>query len=333
MGDAQCTTAASKTSGTINIRFLVDDTNVAFDGETAISETPTYSSHNQTNFIIHPAFTFGSGTNLTGIWVSKFHASTPITHACYTTENATNCNVSTITPNFVPNVKSWRYAQISNIFTATRNMETNNRYGWGTTGSGIDTHLMKNIEWGATLYLAQSAYGKNAAIWNNPSSTYVAGCAGGTISTSAIEGCPYQFYTSNGQQASTTGNIYGIYDMLSNDGEFVAGCINNTYADDYGASLYNADNKYKDLYNPGLNSDETYINIESKKGDAVYETGNGSYYGEIWYGGDSSFLPDDAFPWFLRGHNNNTPFIFSGISGEVEAYRSFHTVLLVGTGL
>jgi hypothetical protein len=38
----------------------------------------------------------------------------------------------------------------------------------GTIGSGIDTHMMKNTEWGAVAYLFKSLYGKSAEIWINP---------------------------------------------------------------------------------------------------------------------------------------------------------------------
>ncbi|MGI6325263.1 MAG: hypothetical protein ACOXZS_04925 [Bacilli bacterium] len=39
---------------------------------------------------------------------------------------------------------------MKNAFEATRNMETNSVYGWGTSGKDIDTHLMKNSELGAS---------------------------------------------------------------------------------------------------------------------------------------------------------------------------------------
>ncbi|MNI94731.1 hypothetical protein D3C73_1528750 [compost metagenome] len=92
-------------------------------------------------------------------------------------------------------------------------METNSRYGWGTTGLGIDTHMMKNIEWGSVAYLSHSIYGKNGQVWVNPSSTYITGQAGesadalSTATTYSYDNLTY------GVNASTTGNIYGVYDM------------------------------------------------------------------------------------------------------------------------
>lgn len=57
------------------------------------------------------------------------------------------------------------------MFIASRNMETNSRYGWGTSGNGIDTHLMK-CRMGAISYLLNSKYGKNTDITINDNSEY-----------------------------------------------------------------------------------------------------------------------------------------------------------------
>jgi hypothetical protein len=52
-------------TGTVNIKFLKDDTTVATDDST-VATSPTYSGSTQTNYIVHPAFTFGgSDFNLT----------------------------------------------------------------------------------------------------------------------------------------------------------------------------------------------------------------------------------------------------------------------------
>jgi prepilin-type N-terminal cleavage/methylation domain-containing protein len=78
------------TEGTINIKFIKETTNVASDGS-AVATSPTYDGNSQTNYITHPAFTFGT-TEVTGIWVAKFKASVSSTSdPCYTTSNPTNC--------------------------------------------------------------------------------------------------------------------------------------------------------------------------------------------------------------------------------------------------
>ncbi|HHT37818.1 MAG TPA: hypothetical protein GXZ95_00180, partial [Mollicutes bacterium] len=63
-------------------------------------------------------------------------------------------------------------------------METNSIFGWGTSGAGIDTHMMKNGEWGAVAYLSKSQYGNPNEIWNISNKTYKTGCAGSSVNAS-----------------------------------------------------------------------------------------------------------------------------------------------------
>ena len=60
-------------------------------------------------------------------------------------------NVTTKTIKISPNADSWRYINTGNSFLNCLNMKNNNIYG---LSSNADTHLMKNIEWGAVAYLA-----------------------------------------------------------------------------------------------------------------------------------------------------------------------------------
>jgi prepilin-type N-terminal cleavage/methylation domain-containing protein len=203
----------TSTEGTINVKFLKEATNVASDNSIAYI-TPTYKNNSQTNYIAHPAFTFGN-TELKGIWVAKFKASvSDIMNACYTNSNPTNCDKTTLFIRISPNIQSWRNINIGNMFTTIRNMEITDRYGWGSTGTGLDTHLMKNIELGAIAYLAQSTYGKNSEIWKNPANDFTTGCSADSASVQITTGCLRAYNTANGMNASTTGNIYGIYDMV-----------------------------------------------------------------------------------------------------------------------
>lgn len=165
--------------------------------------TKSTGSANNT-WLTHPAFTFGTD-ELNGMWVGKFE----------TTGNAS-------TPTIKPGVSSLRSQNIKTQFATAQKL--NNEATCGLT-STYDSHMMKNSEWGAVAYLSQSKYGKNTRIWVNPSKSYITGCAG-TVATALgdnVEGCVYHYYTSNGQQASTTGNIYGIYDMSGGAWEYVMG--------------------------------------------------------------------------------------------------------------
>ncbi|MDD2376929.1 MAG: hypothetical protein PHD15_05960 [Clostridia bacterium] len=230
-------------------------------------------------YTVHPAFTFGS-TELTGIWVAKFEASGSISAV-----------------DVKPNVPSLTNITMDAMFTSCRNMEINTRYGWGTSGSGIDTHLIKNVEWGSVAYLTQSIYGKNSEVWINPNINYTTGQAGisvsssGTISTYSYEDLTY------GVQASTTGNVYGVYDMSGGVYEYVAAYVNNEYANSSTSclSLVSAASQYKDVYLVGTSDTQgdNYSANSSKVGDAVYET-------SLWYD-DNSYMPNLTRPFFDRG--------------------------------
>jgi hypothetical protein len=69
----------------------------------------------------------------------------------------------------------------------------------------IDTHIVSNLEWGATLYLSHSKYGV---------------CSNG----SCLEIIPNDSYVSeNGKQDTTTRNVYGVYDMAGATPEYAIG--------------------------------------------------------------------------------------------------------------
>lgn len=310
------------TTGEINIKFLQNTTNTTNDG-TNVTSTPTYSSSSQTNYIVHPAFAFDT-TQLTGIWVAKFEAS-----------GATNAI------EFKPNVTSLRSIKIGDMFTASRNMETNSRYGWGTSGTNIDTHMMKNSEWGAIVYLAKSTYGKNDEIWVNNSNIYTTGCAGNSASADWYAGCENTYDTTNGQKTSTTGNIYGIYDMSGGTWELVSAYVNNGHANltTNGSSIVSAASKYKDVYPQGATDSPSnnYAATINFKGDALYETSN-SYTGSVSWFGDYAKAPYMSGPWLGRGGGYDVSttagaFSFSSTSGAGYDSESFRSVLLVGTGL
>jgi hypothetical protein len=262
------TTPHTNIEQTINVNLLKGKNKVATSGYT-----------------VHPAFTFGD-EELNGIWVAKFEASG-----------------TTSSVDIKPSKTSLRSNTISNIFTACRNMETNNRYGWGTSGSGIDTHLFKNIEWGAVAYLSQSIYGKNSEVWINSNNKYLTGHAGSSASSNSNASTSEYNNKLYGINASTTGNEYGIYDMSGGAYEYTAAYVNNgnTNLNKYGASLVSAEDKYKDIYLSGSNQNNTYIANFAKKGDAVYETSSRVSGAYSWYN-DYSYMPYSSNVFFVRGN-------------------------------
>jgi hypothetical protein len=277
----------TSTAGTINIQFskgINDLWNGAINTDS--SSAASDFINNGGKFTSQPAFTFGS-TELTGIWVAKYEA-------------GNNSGKITV----LPNISSWRSIDVSNMFTSCRVMETDNIYGWGTTGSQIDTHMIKNVEWGAVAYLTHSKYGRNGnQIWINPDFSFITGRAG-AIADSGVTATTFAYDTVNGIKASTTGNTYGIYDMSGCAWEYTASYVNKGNANlANGTSLVNASAQYKDVYNPINDTrQDNYTLASAKKGDAVYETSNGIVGSGSWFG-DYSYMP------YL-----NTPFV--GRSGD-----------------
>ena len=154
--------------------------------ETVISNGKTY--------IVHPAFTDsldngGWSSPLPGFWFAKFEMS----------EDSLG-NLQSVN-----GVASIREQTIGEFYTNARGAK------FGYTGKQDDTdkntsfmssHMVKNSEWGAVAYLTHSQYGRNGnAIKQN--STYWKNCTGGGTGNS---------YITNKLQ-STTGNVYGVYDM------------------------------------------------------------------------------------------------------------------------
>ena len=227
------------------------------------SETCTDNTHgsivNGKSTYTHPAFKFGN-TNLTGFWVGKFEVSG---------------STSTITVK--PNVTSLRNQTVSSFFTAIQNVKTT--YGI----NNADSHMMKNMEWGAVAYLKQSKYGLGTTdIAVNDNASYYTG--GGTSDA----------YKTNVAQ-STTGNIYGVYDMSGGAWEYVMGNYNDTISSSGFSSM--PDKKY---YNK-------YTSSTGKMGDATMETlkTSGTYGGgDGWYSDFTKFPPTNG-QWFYRSGGNS----------------------------
>ena len=105
---------------------------------------------------------------------------------------------------------------------------------------------MKNDEWGAVAYLSKSKYGKqNEEVWINNSSSYITGSAGNIASAVSNAGTTNDYTSTQGVKASTTGTVYGVYDMSGGAWEYVAAYVNNGDFNlkNYGSSLVNGDAK------------------------------------------------------------------------------------------
>ena len=115
-------------------------------------------------YTIHPAFTNdgnGGFGDLEGIWVAKFEASSNTPNP---DENRGGGADETLKVQVKPGVQSWRSVGGSVMFKVCRKMTD---VGEVLAGSSVDSHMMKNTEWGSVAILSQSKYG----VYNPQSST------------------------------------------------------------------------------------------------------------------------------------------------------------------
>ena len=333
-------------AGEILIKFLNTD-NTYKDGSSTsiVLANPLYGAdlNSSTTFKVHPAFSWekedGTPVELEGIWVGKFEASSA--NASFTATQAGNVQTSnTVILRTVGNVSSWRDINRNNVFLNCYNMNNESNaaiYGISTNKDVVDPHLIKNTEWGAAAYLAHSAYGRN-----------------GTEITANLTG----YNTGNENYKtnvimSTTGNVYGIYDMAGGAWEHVAayvdstkgGSVANDYLTsvDYGKALYDAEDKYKDVYKAGTPDDyiRNYGLSAEKFGDGIFETSvasgywNGSQNIGNWYQGwfqDYTHYPFFSYPFFYRGGpypdtNYTGIFSFGSNIGGLASDSGFRAVL------
>ena len=249
-------------------------------------EVPSTGSK-QGEWLTHPAFT---NFDVNGFWVGKFETG----YKGATSTEAAQVNVMDSSKVIIkPNIYSWRGISVSNIFKTAYNYYRE-----------LDSHMMKNTEWGAVAYLSHSKYGINTEVRINNNSSFLTGYAStdetdqsfypGESGTTADVTLPYN--TETGYKASTTGNITGIYDMSGGAWEYVAGYMPspNDYSG-FTESELTTYSKYLDLY--PINSDISYNN--RILGDATGEMGP-FYNNRNWYKDHSLFIIS-IYPWFHRG--------------------------------
>ena len=335
------TTTASSSGSEQEIEIVFESKDTEKSEGTAVDE-----------YYTHPAFTFGN-SELDGFWIGKFE----------TTGTDTQ-------PTVKPNLQSLRNQNISTQFATALNFAGGTQSGSTITFSGnstygltssFDSHMLNNNEWGAVAYLSRSKYGANREVYVNNSSGYYTGRSGGNVGgstpingtytdqTSTTQYNTYGFYTWDGylldygantqsstrelnKVASTTGNIYGVYDMVGGAWEYIMGNFNST-AGNSGFSTFPND-KYINLYSSsiftGTNStNNSLCTLATCGGQALYET-------KGWYH-DSSYFVISNTPWFRRGGSYNAGrgagiFNSNSYSGTNNALYGFRVALAqVGT--
>ena len=269
--------------GYSDARGLVDSEGRTPEG----METPETSIAVEDNYRPHPAFEDGSDTGykqgewderLEGIWVGKFE----------TTEKVQD----KIT--VLPNKASYRNETMNTFYNDARALNIAN------------SHVMKNSEWGALVYLTKSKYGKNDV-------------AGKFLEDCITGGGDYKTNISQ----STTGNIYGIYDTVAGTYERTTSYIANSLVSegnvftstDGTVNNKTTSTKYATVYNMASNDtkvDNYNANINKIFGDAMIETSTAGEGFETW---------ENSFSEFSIG---NTPFITRGAGYNITEVSQFY---------
>ena len=280
------------TSGIIGYsdsRGIVDKDGKKVDGveSTATTNVGDY-------FRVHPAFTEdvnngGWSEDLAGIWVGKYETAR---------SNATSSSLgSGTTIKVQPGVQSWRSGTIGNMYTNAR-----------AYSKSLNSHMLKNSEWGAVAYLTESKYGRNGEeVIINDTGSYITADEGINVNP----------------EQSSTGNVTGIYDLSGGAYEFVGAYYNE------GSSLSNGEpfatqNGISDEYSTAYTG--TSASTAYKPGDATYETWR-------WHDDIDSFVSfNNSF--FSRGgsHNENFDsgvFYVGGNNGDRYDSISFRMCLAV----
>ncbi len=295
--------------------------NIEFESKSTSKSEATDNTKNG-DWLTHPAFTLGS-KELSGIWVGKFE----------TGKESDNVIVK-------PNVTSFTNKTVKEFFEAGKKYNQT-----------LDSHMMKNTEWGAVAYLSHSEYGIGTEVRINNYEGYKTGysAAANTDQSSynynsnkgeygTIDDITQQYNTPTGYLASTTGNITGVYDMSGGAWEYMAACMENTPKDS-GFSTEDLEKEmnagYIDKYPSDTNSYSNRI-----LGDATGEMGpfynyydkdNGKRYHNVWYADYSGFVAS-SYPWFGRGggYDNGVlagQFDFGGYNGGANGRIGFRLVL------
>ncbi len=288
---------ASKIVGYSDARGIVDTSgkvpsDITEEQVTGIAVGDNYRPHPTFEKYINKG---GWGKKTTGIWVGKFETTTTI--------SAKGTNM------ILPNKTSQRNLNVSTMFSRAQAIGT-------SLNMTLDSHMMKNSEWGATAYLAESQYGRNGTeISVNQSSAYITG-SGKTIGENNIYESSYystptadQRYNGNiGKLSSTTGNVWGIYDMSGGAFEYVMGFYGTDGTPTTGSTGFTEfpERKYYDLYTStsanamnigatlyeakGWNNDgASFVNSSDpmfRSGGSFYDTDNAGIF--CYYGGNGS---------------------------------------------
>ena len=308
----------------------------------------------------HPAFSFNNNKTK-GLWVGKFQ----------TSHNGTMIIPNAI-PTTVKYEVAFKYAREYELVNNPYGLVASGTYlktnGMIDKDNNIfDTHVLTNMEWGALAILSSSLYGKsgNSHYYTDDNYTYKriyvnnytydnrTGCSSNysTFSNSFITGessacISYNnlndyTHTSNsliqpigeiGPGASTTGTIYGVYDMVGGTQEMVSaltaneGGIVNTSISDIYYDLYSY-NDYLGVINSWHNAKNIY---RYKLGDGIREHYRSIMNNGMWYSGNLEQSVIEGY--FVRGGTYNSganASIYSSNVVDINAVSAFRVAISI----
>ena len=288
--------------------------NIVFESKDKEVSTGTENGE----WLTHPAFT---SFNTNGIWVGKYETSydeeTYTDSSKFLTTNP-NYTAATNASNIIikPNVRSLTNKKVSEFYTLGRGIN-----------EGLNSHMMKNSEWGAVAYLTYSLYGKctetgceevylnniNTGYLNNTATftgqwkhgASITGCSASSTSAtvnSNQSSCSSGYaYNEANNKASTTGNISGIYDMSGGNWEYVMGVLKDLN----GLPTSGRNSKYNSGFNgtygcPTCNSDTSGLTSLTTGIDFptdtryydIYTANSTDLNSDIWYKYENGHLGD-----------------------------------------
>jgi hypothetical protein len=308
---------------------IVFDTKDTTDIEGVSCKTPMESGEpgncDDGEYMTHPAFI---SLGVDGFWVGKFET------GYNGVTNKSDALVDEIDSSKIiikPNVYSWGRISVYNAFMNGYNYKTN-----------LNSHMMKNTEWGAVVYLSHSEYGINTNININNNSAYLTGYSSTVIQYDypskygKTDSVTAAYNTIVGYKASTTGNISGVYDMSGGSWEYVSAYLSG-YLGSSGFTTEtitnNAYTKYIDTYTKSGYTGRILGDATGEMGDFTsYKVGTSdSYMGSVWYKAGANALASGT-PWISRGGDyylgiRSSQFNFNHYSGAAYTDGTYRITL------
>ncbi len=266
---------------------------------------PIVTGSTKDSWLTHPAFV---SFDCNGFWVGKFETGynqnddvQNLNTNGWTTKKAEKDTIASDRVIIKSNVYSWRGIRVANAFYTSYNYKRE-----------LDSHMMKNMEWGALAYLTNSKYGRCngncTEVRINNSSSFVTGSSAvkephkgydnyntdtGTNELHAdIDGVVVNYENLLSVISSTTNNYYGVYDTAGGAWEYVMGVM----VDEHGKPASGRN----DLYNSNFIGTLTCPTCDERSKEEWIKEDNGMEWPDTRYYDIYNY---DTTTWkFQRGH-------------------------------